>query len=194
MHVVDWLTRSRLAMAVAVSSLFLITLPAYAVPIASPVNGEFYSFQLLGVSFGPTGETVGIHVYDDTYDTSAYGHVTITDLTTSTVLYNFTSGDYGVYGPPERITRHPLCCRITTFCRTISAARNTRTWTSSSAQSWHPVDGTMVCIRPIRRANAFQHLSPARSLYLAQDCLAWARSVGARQVSPHKQDNQNSIR
>lgn len=100
MHVVDWLTRSRLAMAVAVSSLFLITLPAYAVPIASPVNGEFYSFQLLGVSFGPTGETVGIHVYDDTYDTSAYGHVTITDLTTSTVLYNFTSGDYGVYGAP----------------------------------------------------------------------------------------------
>ena len=85
---------------VGLSPLLVLPSIALAVPIAAPINNYFYSIQLRGISFGPTGETVGVHVFDATYDAAAYGSLVVTDLTTSTVLFSFTGGDYGNYTTP----------------------------------------------------------------------------------------------
>jgi len=77
---------------------------AIAVPIASDVNDYFYSFQLQGLSYGPNGESVDVHVFDATFDASAYGSLIITDETTSTTLFDFTSGNYGTYDSPGSFT------------------------------------------------------------------------------------------
>ena len=80
--------------------LAILPQAAFAVPIGSPVNSAFYSIQLYGISYGPTGQTVGVHVYDQTNDAAAFGHLVITDLTASAVLLDFTSGDYGSFASP----------------------------------------------------------------------------------------------
>ncbi len=71
-----------------------------SVPFAPQGQGGFYSLQLRGVSFGASGETVEAHLYDNTYDNAAFGHLVITDTTTSTVLIDHTYGDYGHFGAP----------------------------------------------------------------------------------------------
>lgn len=90
----DWSRGFRLIGCLFAAALILPSI-AKAVPLADPVNIGFYSLQLRGISFGLTGETVGVHVYDKTFDSTAYGRITITDLTTNSILYDFTSGDYG---------------------------------------------------------------------------------------------------
>lgn len=61
---------------------------------------SFYSLQLRGISKDCTSELVEVYVYDMTYDSSAYGSITITDLDTSTVLFSKTYGDCGTYDSP----------------------------------------------------------------------------------------------
>jgi hypothetical protein len=86
-----------LASIAAFGFLLLVPVAASAVPLSAPINSEFYSLQLRGISFDAAGETVGVHVYDHTFDAAAYGHVRITDLTASAVLMDFISGDYGTF-------------------------------------------------------------------------------------------------
>jgi hypothetical protein len=94
------ISHSLIVSAATAALLLLVSITVVAVPISDPVGTAFYSIQLHGLSYDLTGETVGVHVYDMTYDTEAYGHVSITDLTTSTVLLDFTSGNYGNYDEP----------------------------------------------------------------------------------------------
>lgn len=77
-------------------------LVADEVPITSQTYCCFYSVQLHGISFGPTGELVEVFVWDMTGD-SPSGHVKITDTSTNTVLINKTYGDLG-----------GVCCNVST--------------------------------------------------------------------------------
>jgi len=81
---------------------------AKAVPLSDPINVLYYSLQLRGISFGATGETVGVHVYDGTDYAPAYGKIIITDLTTNSILYDFTSGNYGSYYYPGTFDTTPF--------------------------------------------------------------------------------------
>lgn len=71
-----------------------------AVPMAPRTELSFYSLQLRGISKDCSSESVEVYVYDMTYDSSAYGSITITDLDTSTVLFSKTYGDCGTYDYP----------------------------------------------------------------------------------------------
>jgi len=71
-----------------------------AVPFSTQRSLSFYSMQLRGVSFAPGGQNVEIFVYDQTFDGAAFGSITITDLSTSTVLFSNTYGSYGDFNNP----------------------------------------------------------------------------------------------
>lgn len=87
---------NRIRAALIGAAMSLMAVPAaHAVPIAPPINSDFLSLQLRGISFGPSGETVGVHVWEHTDDPHAYGYLVITDLTTATVLYDYLTGYYG---------------------------------------------------------------------------------------------------
>jgi hypothetical protein len=81
---------------------------ASAVPISNVREVLFYSFQLRGISFGPSGELVSVHVLDRTGDATAFGSLTITDLMTSSILYSFTSGDLGTFSLPGTYDSAPF--------------------------------------------------------------------------------------
>lgn len=73
---------------------------ADGIPIAGREFYSFYTLQLRGVSYEPTGQSVEVYVFDMTYDNSAYGQITITDISTSSVLFDKTYGNLGNYGSP----------------------------------------------------------------------------------------------
>ena len=93
-------TKTFSALGLCVATLALLAPQAEAVPMAPRTELSFYSLQLRGISKDCTSELVEVYVYDMTYDSSAYGSITITDLDTSTVLFSKTYGNCGDYNSP----------------------------------------------------------------------------------------------
>lgn len=73
---------------------------ADTVPISPQLVACCYSVQLRGISYQVAGELVEAHAFDMTLDGAAFGHLLIKDLTTNTVLYEKTYGNYGTFNNP----------------------------------------------------------------------------------------------
>jgi len=95
------LLRAIPAAALAAASILLASAPAAAHSINSgPVNVDFYSLQLRGVSETGAGVQAEVHVYDQTSDGSAYGSLVIVNQLNGDTLWVKTYGDYGSFGAP----------------------------------------------------------------------------------------------
>lgn len=70
---------------------------ADALPFVPQVSAEFYSLQLRGLSFQSGGQLAEVFVYDDTFDSSAFGAISIINASTQQTVFARTYGDYGVY-------------------------------------------------------------------------------------------------
>lgn len=84
--------RIRTRIAVSLTFIFsLLSANTFAVPIANQANAfggnnGFFGIQLRGVSYEANGELVEVHVSDRTFDSNAYGAISIVDNLNNTLF------------------------------------------------------------------------------------------------------------
>lgn len=88
------------------------------------------------------GELVGIHVFDNTSDSSAFGSITITNLDNNSVIFSNTYGDLGPFNSnssfdAQLLLPYDTLIQVTMQAREFSLARIYFGATQVAAAGWH---------------------------------------------------------
>lgn len=88
--------------ALSICCLGFVTVLGHAasLPTAPQTSAEFYSLQLRGLTFEAGGQLAEVFVYDDTFDSAAFGSISIVNANTQQSVFSATYGDYGGFQSP----------------------------------------------------------------------------------------------
>lgn len=93
---------------------------AASLPTAPQTSAEFYSLQLRGLTFESGGQLAEVFIYDDTFDSAAFGSISIVNANTQQSVFSASYGDYGGFQSPGTFSESFLLPYATPLSISIS--------------------------------------------------------------------------
>lgn len=88
------------ALSICYVGFFTVLGNAASLPTAPQTSAEFYSLQLRGLTFESGGQLAEVFIYDDTFDSAAFGSISIVNANTQQSVFSASYGDYGGFQSP----------------------------------------------------------------------------------------------